>query len=77
MVYAAGQRVRIRANGVVGRVFLRLPSSEVYLVQWPGFPLIEKAYYASDLEPVAADLERRAAPKREDAELELAGRRKA
>lgn len=39
-------------NGVIGRVFLKLPQSELYLVQWPGFPVVEKVYYASDLEPV-------------------------
>lgn len=57
MTFAAGQLVRIRTNGVIGKVFLKLPLAEVYLVQWPGFPLIEKLYYASDLEPV--DLARR------------------
>ena len=44
--------MRIRQNGVIGKVFLKLPLSEVYLVQWPGFPVIEKLYYGSDLEPV-------------------------
>ncbi len=51
-MYAVGQQVRIKTNGVIGKVFLKLPLSEVYLVQWPGFPVIEKLYYASDLEPV-------------------------
>lgn len=59
MVFAAGQHVRIRANGIVGKVFLKLPSSDVYLVQWPGFPLVEKAYYSSDLEPVTGVEEQR------------------
>jgi hypothetical protein len=52
VTYAVGQPVRIRNNGVIGKVFLRVPQSELYLVQWPGFPVIEKVYYASDLEPV-------------------------
>jgi hypothetical protein len=51
VMYAAGDRVRIRANGIVGKVYLKLPLSDVYLVQWPGFPLTEKLYYGSDLEP--------------------------
>jgi hypothetical protein len=50
-MYAAGDRVRIRANGLVGKVFLKLPLSDVYLVQWPGFPATEKLYYGSELDP--------------------------
>ena len=52
VMYAAGQQVRIRANGVIGKVYLKLPLSDVYLVQWPGFPVIEKLYYGSELDPV-------------------------
>lgn len=45
--------MRIRATGSPGRVFLKLPAEEVYLVQMPGFPVVEKVYYGSDLEPLA------------------------
>jgi len=51
MAYAAGQQVRIKADGSVGKVFLKLPLRDVYLVQFPGFPVVEKVYNGSDLEP--------------------------
>ena len=57
MVFAAGQLVRVKSDGSVGRVFLKLPLRDVYLVQFPGFPVVEKVYNGSDLEgigPVAA-----------------------
>ena len=53
MIFKAGQKVRIRATGSPGRIFLKLPAEEVYLVQMPGFPVVEKVYYGSDLEPMA------------------------
>jgi hypothetical protein len=53
MMFAAGQQVRIKRNGCVGKVFLKLPLEEIYLVQLPGFPVIEKLYYGSDLELTA------------------------
>ena len=52
MVYTAGQQVRILHSGAIGRVFLKLPQRDVYLVQFPGFPVVEKIYYGCDLEPV-------------------------
>ena len=52
MVYTAGQQVRILHSGAIGRVFLKLPQRDVYLVQFPGFPVVEKIYYGGDLEPV-------------------------
>lgn len=55
MVYTAGQQVRIRTNGATGRVFLKLPLRDVYLVQFPGFPVVEKVYNGSDLEAVSTD----------------------
>jgi hypothetical protein len=54
VIFKAGQRVRVRATGSPGRVFLKLPQAEVYLVQMPGFPVVEKVYYGSDLELLAA-----------------------
>ncbi|HVT98703.1 MAG TPA: hypothetical protein VHE33_14465 [Acidobacteriaceae bacterium] len=53
MVYTAGQQVRILHSGAIGRVFLKLPLRDVYLVQFPGFPVVEKIYYGCDLEPVS------------------------
>jgi hypothetical protein len=50
MVYTAGQQVRILHSGAVGRVFLKLPLRDVYLVQFPGFPVIEKIYNGWDIE---------------------------
>lgn len=52
MSYTAGQQVRVLHSGAVGRVFLKLPLREVYLVQFPGFPVVEKIYNGWDLEPV-------------------------
>lgn len=37
----------------MGRVILKVPAEEVYLVQWPGFPVVEKLYYRSELEDLA------------------------
>lgn len=54
MMFASGQRVRVRTNGCVGKVFLKVPLEEIYLVQLPGFPVVEKLYYGSDLEPAAS-----------------------
>ena len=51
MVYTAGQQVRITHSGATGRVFLKLPLRDVYLVQFPGFPVVEKIYNGCDLEP--------------------------
>ena len=51
MIYTAGQQVRIMHSGAVGRVFLKLPLRDVYLVQFPGFPVVEKIYNGCDLEP--------------------------
>jgi hypothetical protein len=53
VIFKAGQKVRVRMDGSVGRVFLKLPLAEMYLVQMPGFPVVEKVYYGSDLEPLA------------------------
>ena len=50
MVYTAGQQVRILHSGAIGRVFLKLPLRDVYLVQFPGFPVVEKIYNGCDLE---------------------------
>ena len=50
MIYTAGQQVRILHSGATGKVFLKLPLREVYLVQFPGFPVVEKIYNACDLE---------------------------
>jgi hypothetical protein len=50
MIYTAGQQVRIKASGAIGRIFLKLPLRDVYLVQFPGFPVVEKIYNACDLE---------------------------
>lgn len=55
MSYVAGQYVRILHSGATGRVFLKLPLREVYLVQFPGFPVIEKIYNGCDLEPLTED----------------------
>lgn len=52
MVYTAGQQVCIVHSGATGRVFLKLPLRDVYLVQFPGFPVVEKIYNGCDLEPV-------------------------
>lgn len=52
VIFKAGQKVRVRVTGSSGKVFLKLPSEEVYLVQMPGFPVVEKVYYGSDLEPL-------------------------
>jgi hypothetical protein len=52
MVFTAGQPVRVRADGSTGRIFLKLPLRDVYLVQFPGFPVVEKVYNGSDLEPL-------------------------
>jgi hypothetical protein len=38
-------------SGATGRVFLKLPLRDVYLVQFPGFPVVEKIYNGCDLEP--------------------------
>lgn len=57
MSLRAGQHVRIKASGAVGKVFLKLPLEEVYLVQMPGFPVVEKLYYGSELELVAVETE--------------------
>jgi hypothetical protein len=54
MVYKAGQQVRIMHSGAMGRVFLKLPLRDVYLVQFPGFPVVEKIYNGCDLEPFPA-----------------------
>jgi hypothetical protein len=51
MIYTAGQQVRIMHSGATGRVFLKLPLRDVYLVQFPGFPVVEKIYNGCDLEP--------------------------
>jgi len=53
MVYTAGQQVRILHSGAIGRIFLKLPLRDVYLVQFPGFPVVEKIYNGCDLEPLA------------------------
>ena len=57
MIYTAGQQVRIMHSGAVGRVFLELPLREVYLVQFPGFPVVEKIYNGCDLEPLPDPIE--------------------
>jgi len=49
--------VRIKASGAIGKVFLKLPLREVYLVQFPGFPVVEKIYNGCDLEPVTSAVE--------------------
>jgi hypothetical protein len=54
MVYTAGQQVRILHSGAIGRVFLKLPLRDVYLVQFPGFPVVEKIYNGCDLEALPA-----------------------
>ncbi|HUB18259.1 MAG TPA: hypothetical protein VL990_06470 [Acidobacteriaceae bacterium] len=54
MVYTAGQQVRVIHGGAMGRVFLKLPLRDVYLVQFPGFPVVEKIYNGCDLEPASA-----------------------
>ncbi len=61
MVYTAGQQVRILHSGAIGRVFLKLPLRDVYLVQFPGFPVVEKIYNGYDLEPLPATASRTAA----------------
>lgn len=65
MIFAARQTVRIRAEGIVGRVFLKLPLSDVYLVQLAGSPRgsrgDERLYNGSELEPVGEAVEARAA----------------
>ncbi len=55
VMFRAGQKVRVKTTGSSGRVFLKLPAEELYLVQMPGFPVVEKLYYGSDLEPIAHD----------------------
>ena len=50
MNYKAGQQVRILHSGAIGRIFLKLPLRDVYLVQFPGFPVVEKIYNGCDLE---------------------------
>ncbi len=59
MIYTAGQPVRVTHSGAIGKVFLKLPLREVYLVQFPGFPVVEKIYNGCDLEavPLAAAME--------------------
>ncbi|HEX4308384.1 MAG TPA: hypothetical protein VHZ25_00080 [Acidobacteriaceae bacterium] len=54
MIYTAGQQVRIMHSGATGRVFLKLPLRDVYLVQFPGFPVVEKIYNGCDLEPATS-----------------------
>ncbi|MFP5227899.1 MAG: hypothetical protein ACLGXA_09740 [Acidobacteriota bacterium] len=39
----------------IGRIFLKLPLRDVYLVQFPGFPVVEKMYNGCDLEPVESN----------------------
>ena len=51
-MFKAGQKVRIRRTGSPGRIFLKVPAEDLYLVQMPGFPVVEKVYYGSDLEPL-------------------------
>jgi hypothetical protein len=53
MSYTAGQQVRIKANGETGKIFLKLPLRDVYLVQFTGFPVVEKIYNGCDLELVS------------------------
>jgi len=50
MIYTAGQQVRVLHSGATGKVFLKLPLRDVYLVQFPGFPVVEKIYNGYDLE---------------------------
>jgi len=57
MIYTAGQQVRILHSGATGRVFLKLPLRDVYLVQFPGFPVVEKIYNGYDLELLSAPTE--------------------
>jgi hypothetical protein len=57
MIYTAGQQVRILHSGATGKVFLKLPLRDVYLVQFPGFPVVEKIYNGYDLELLAAPAE--------------------
>jgi hypothetical protein len=57
MIYTAGQQVRILHSGATGKVFLKLPLREVYLVQFPGFPVVEKIYNGYDLELLVAPAE--------------------
>ena len=54
MVYTAGQQVRVLHSGAVGRIFLKLPLRDVYLVQFPGFPVVEKIYNGCDIEALPA-----------------------
>lgn len=54
MVYTAGQQVRILHSGAIGRIFLKLPLRDVYLVQFPGFPVVEKIYNSCDIEALPA-----------------------
>lgn len=54
MIYTAGQQVRITHSGAIGRIFLKLPTRDIYLVQFPGFPVVEKIYHGCDLEPANA-----------------------
>ncbi len=49
MIYSPGQHVRVTHSGAIGKIFLKLPLREVYLVQFPGFPVVEKIYNACDL----------------------------
>jgi hypothetical protein len=53
MIFAPGQHVRVSHSGAIGKVFLKLPLREVYLVQFPGFPVVEKIYNACDLVAVS------------------------
>jgi len=57
MIYTAGQQVRILHSGATGKVFLKLPLRDVYLVQFPGFPVVEKIYNGYDLELLSAPAE--------------------
>jgi hypothetical protein len=57
MIYTAGQQVRILHSGATGKVFLKLPLRDVYLVQFPGFPVVEKIYNGCDLELLTAPAE--------------------
>jgi hypothetical protein len=53
MIFSPGQHVRVIHSGAIGKVFLKLPLREVYLVQFPGFPVVEKIYNACDLVAVS------------------------
>jgi hypothetical protein len=53
MIFGPGQHVRVTHSGAIGKIFLKLPLREVYLVQFPGFPVVEKIYNACDLVAVS------------------------